>query len=73
MLDLLEDRCVPTDGVLDPTFGTTGVVTTQVAPNLNEYAGVAIYAPGTANAGRKTKGKTKGTRTDKENKGDADR
>ena len=52
-LELLEDRCVPTAGFLDPTFGTTGVVTTQVAPSrVNEYAGVAIYAPGTANAGK---------------------
>jgi uncharacterized delta-60 repeat protein len=53
LLELLEDRCVPTAGFLDPTFGTTGVVTTQVAPGgLNEYASVAIYAPGTANAGK---------------------
>jgi uncharacterized delta-60 repeat protein len=52
LLEVLEDRCVPTAGFLDPTFGTTGVVTTQVSPYVSEYAGVAIYAPGTANAGK---------------------
>src|SRR5262245_35729164 len=48
-LELLEDRCVPTAGFLDTTFGTTGVVTTQVGVY---GSAVAIYAPGTANAGR---------------------
>jgi hypothetical protein len=29
-LERLEDRCVLSGGVLDPTFGTGGVVTTSV-------------------------------------------
>jgi uncharacterized delta-60 repeat protein len=52
-LELLEDRCVPSAGFLDPTFNTTGVVTTQVAQLSGGLASaVAIYAPGTANAGK---------------------
>ena len=47
-LELLEDRCVPSAGFLDPTFNTTGVVTTG---HLIASA-VALYPPGTANAGK---------------------
>src|SRR6516225_4598900 len=53
LLEHLEDRCVPTAGFLDPTFNTTGVVTTPVAgPSGGGAFAVAIYAPGTANAGK---------------------
>jgi hypothetical protein len=52
-LELLEDRRVPTAGFLDPTLNATGVVTTQVAqPSGGIASAVAIYAPGTANAGK---------------------
>lgn len=37
-LESLEDRCVPTAGALDPTFGTGGLVTTDFAPTGNEIA-----------------------------------
>ena len=47
-LEHLEDRCVPSAGFLDPTFNTTGVVTTG---HLIASA-VALYPPGTANAGK---------------------
>jgi uncharacterized delta-60 repeat protein len=50
-LEFLEDRCVPSAGFLDPTFNTTGVVTTQVAPLPYDNA-VAVYPSGTANAGK---------------------
>ncbi len=30
-LEMLEDRCVPTVGLLDPTFGVNGIVTTNFA------------------------------------------
>jgi Domain of unknown function (DUF5122) beta-propeller len=44
---------VPTAGFLDPTFNTTGVVTTQVAPGPGVLdSAVAIYPSGTANAGK---------------------
>ena len=49
-IEILEDRCVPSAGFLDPTFNTTGVVTAPVDGG-GPYA-VAIYAPGTANAGK---------------------
>jgi uncharacterized delta-60 repeat protein len=52
-VERLEDRCVPTAGFLDPTFNTTGVVTTQVSQSPSVHgSAVAIYAPGTANAGK---------------------
>jgi uncharacterized delta-60 repeat protein len=52
-LELLEDRCVPTAGFLDPTFNTTGVVTTQVGQVGTEYAhAAAVYPSGTTNAGK---------------------
>jgi uncharacterized delta-60 repeat protein len=53
-LELLEDRCLPSGGVLDPTFGTNGVVTTNVASLNDSFAdAVATYPKaGTANDGK---------------------
>src|SRR5215472_2769673 len=49
-LAVLEDRCLPSGGVLDPTFGSGGLVSTAVGGLSNAYA-VATYPTGTANAG----------------------
>jgi uncharacterized delta-60 repeat protein len=52
-LEVLEDRCVPSAGFLDPTFNTTGVVITPDAPATAGFASaVAVYPSGTANAGK---------------------
>jgi uncharacterized delta-60 repeat protein len=53
-LEILEDRCVPTAGFLDPTFNGSGVVTTPIAPPSNyvQANAVAVYPPGTLNAGK---------------------
>jgi uncharacterized delta-60 repeat protein len=51
LLEALEDRAVPSAGFLDPTFNTTGVVTTQVSDAPGATA-VALYPSGTANAGK---------------------
>jgi hypothetical protein len=48
----LEDRCVPTSGFLDPTFNGNGVVTTPIAPSGGYDFAVAVYPPGTNNAGK---------------------
>ena len=37
-LEVLEDRCVPTAGQFDPTFGSGGVVTTALSKNDFDYA-----------------------------------
>src|SRR5436190_11892885 len=50
-LELLEDRCVPTAGFLDPTFDFDGVVTTKVGTADQGHA-VTVYPAGTANAGK---------------------
>src|SRR5262245_11651818 len=50
-LELLEDRCVPSAGFLDPTFDFDGVATTATGGSGRCHA-VATYAPGTANAGK---------------------
>ena len=39
-VETLEDRCVPTAGMLDPTFGTGGFVTND--PNLGIGSGRAV-------------------------------
>jgi uncharacterized delta-60 repeat protein len=49
-LEALEDRCLPSGGVLDPTFGSGGLVSTT-AGGLNALFAVATYPAGTANAG----------------------
>jgi uncharacterized delta-60 repeat protein len=53
-LESLEDRCLLSGGVLDPTFGTNGVVTTDVASlNASFASAVATYPKeGTANDGK---------------------
>jgi uncharacterized delta-60 repeat protein len=53
-LERLEDRCLLSGGVLDPTFGTSGVVTTDVAALNDSFAcAVATYPKsGTANDGK---------------------
>ena len=51
-LEALDDRCLPSGGVLDPTFGSGGMVTTPAAV-LSDVYGVATYAnAGTANDGK---------------------
>jgi uncharacterized delta-60 repeat protein len=48
-VERLEDRCLPSGGVLDPTFGSGGVVTTAIGPDA-AAAAVAVYPnAGTAN------------------------
>jgi uncharacterized delta-60 repeat protein len=49
-LEILEDRCLLSGGVLDPTFGSGGLVTTT-AGGLSTAFAVATYPAGTANAG----------------------
>jgi uncharacterized delta-60 repeat protein len=53
-LEALEDRCLLSGGVLDPTFGTAGIVTTPVgSQNFSVANAVAIYPnTGTANDGK---------------------
>lgn len=50
-LEALEDRYLPSGGVLDPTFGSGGIVSTSVGGIGNTFA-VATYPAGTANAGK---------------------
>ena len=49
-LEALEDRCLLSGGVLDPTFGSGGIVTTTAGGLSNAFA-VATYPAGSANAG----------------------
>lgn len=51
-LEILEDRCVPSAGFLDPTFNSTGVVTTQVGSGQDWGHAVTVYPAGTGNAGK---------------------
>src|SRR5262249_13550572 len=54
-LELLKDRCLPSGGVLDPTFGSSGIVTTNVGTVRTAAAtALAIYpqADTTGNAGK---------------------
>jgi hypothetical protein len=51
-LEHLEDRCVPSAGFLDPTFNTTGVVTTRFATGGASGCAMALYPSGIANAGK---------------------
>ncbi len=41
--EVLEDRCLPSGGVLDPTFGSGGIVTTSVGALGSAPEAVAIY------------------------------
>jgi uncharacterized delta-60 repeat protein len=51
-LEALEGRCVPTAGVLDTTFGGTGLVSTPL-PNSESFDAAATYPiKGTANDGK---------------------
>src|SRR3954447_24374643 len=51
-VEALEDRCLLSGGVLDPTFGSGGVVTTTVGTYSRAFA-VATYANGgTSNDGK---------------------
>ncbi len=49
-VEALEDRCLPSGGVLDPTFGSGGIVTTTTGGLYNAYA-VATYPAAAANVG----------------------
>jgi uncharacterized delta-60 repeat protein len=51
-LDVLEDRCLPSGGVLDPTFGSGGLVSTTVGGLSNAYAVATYPNAGTANDGK---------------------
>src|SRR5262245_45976958 len=49
-LEALDARCLPSGGVLDPTFGSGGFVSTT-AGGLGQAYAVATYPAETANAG----------------------
>jgi uncharacterized delta-60 repeat protein len=51
-LEALEDRCLPSGGLLDPTFGTGGVVTELPATGANALAVATYPQAGTANDGK---------------------
>jgi uncharacterized delta-60 repeat protein len=52
-LEPLEDRCLLSGGVLDPTFGTGGLVTTAIGSADSRSVAVATYPQeGTANDGK---------------------
>jgi uncharacterized delta-60 repeat protein len=53
-VEALEDRCLPSGGLLDPTFGTAGIVTTNVGANNTSAAlSVATYpSTGSVNDGK---------------------
>src|SRR3954464_5599664 len=50
--EALEDRSVPAGGVLDPTFGTGGVVSSSLGTTPRAYAVATYPAEGTANDGK---------------------
>jgi uncharacterized delta-60 repeat protein len=51
-LEALEDRTVPAGGVLDPTFGTGGVVNSSLGATTRAYAVATYPQEGTANDGK---------------------
>jgi len=53
-LEALEDRCLLSGGVLDPTFGIGGIITTNVASLNDSFANAVATYPntGTANDGK---------------------
>jgi uncharacterized delta-60 repeat protein len=51
-LESLEDRCLLSGGVLDPTFGSGGMVTTSVGSFSKAYAVTTYPNAGTANDGK---------------------
>jgi uncharacterized delta-60 repeat protein len=48
----LEDRCLLSGGVLDPTFGTAGIVTTTVTQSAEPFAVATYPSTGSANDGK---------------------
>src|SRR5260370_17346413 len=53
-LEPLEDRCLLSGGVLDPTFGTGGLVTTNLGTQNEsfDYAVAVYHNQGAANEGK---------------------
>src|SRR4051812_23981439 len=51
-LEAMEDRCQPSGGVPDPTFGTGGLVTTTVGTYARAFAVATYPNVGTANDGK---------------------
>ena len=51
-LEALEDRAVPAGGVLDPTFGSGGVVDSSLAASTRAFAVATYPREGTANDGK---------------------
>jgi uncharacterized delta-60 repeat protein len=51
-LEILEDRCLLSGGVLDPTFGSGGLVSTAVGVLSDAYAVATYPNAGTANDGK---------------------
>jgi uncharacterized delta-60 repeat protein len=51
-LEPLEDRCLLSGGVLDPTFGSGGLVTSTAATDSRAYAVATYPIEGTANDGK---------------------
>ena len=51
-LEALEDRCLPSGGVLDPTFGSGGLVNTTIGSGAAAYAVATYPSAGTANDGK---------------------
>jgi uncharacterized delta-60 repeat protein len=51
-LEALEDRCLLSGGVLDPTFGSGGLVTTAIGSFARSYAVATYPNEGTANDGK---------------------
>src|SRR5262245_37108628 len=45
-LEALEDRCVPSAGTLDPTFGSGGIVTTALSNGNDTAYGVLLQPNG---------------------------
>ena len=45
-LEWLEDRCTPTAGLLDPTFGSGGIATTAIGSHGAQAAAVAVQPDG---------------------------
>lgn len=51
-LEALEDRCLLSGGVLDPTFGSGGIVSTNVGGLSRSFAVATYPSAGTANDGK---------------------
>jgi uncharacterized delta-60 repeat protein len=44
-LECLEDRCTPSAGMLDPTFGSGGIVNTSLASGTHDYVQSLVVQP----------------------------